>query len=208
MPSDPTRSPRPGYGLPSAGWCCLRTPGRCAGRPRGSGVGRSVGKLPLLQMALPARPSPAPGGSSSLTCTRRWLTGRLSSTTWPTRHHTLTPPLPQVNACRMKLLTAMDSTGSPCFSVCFFSILYGVANFLECQGKKSGLQASLKSSGSQHLRRGHFGVTSLPVSPSVQRGHPSSPRGALFFFRCGGFPITLYFLYSPIHTPPSIFPLP
>lgn len=44
------------------------------------------------------------------------------------------------------------SNSSLCFSIHTFSILCGMANSLDCQGKSSGLfHMSPKSSGSQHM---------------------------------------------------------
>lgn len=113
-----------GCGHPSAGLDCLRTAGRCVSRPN-----RSV--------------------HTGCSCP---IQGYLSYTTWLTRLHTLTPPLSEVNVCHVKLLTAMASTSSLCFSIYMFSIPYGTANFFDCQGKTSGLfHISPKSSGSQHM---------------------------------------------------------
>lgn len=95
----------------------------------------------------------------------------------------MTPLLPQVNTCRVKLLTAVASTDSPCFSSRISFILCGTANFLGCQGKASGLfHETSKSSASQHLRRGNSGVTGLPVSPFAQREAPSKPYRDFFSF--------------------------
>lgn len=81
----------------------------------------------------------------------------------------------------MKLLTAVASTGSPCLSVRIFWARWGRADFLDCQGKASGLlHVSSKSSGSQSLGRGGRGVTSLPVSLSARRGHPLSLKSFVF----------------------------
>lgn len=137
-----------------------------------------------------------PRASPSPTCTRRWLSGCRSSSPPPTRLHTLTPPRPQVNACRVQLLTAVASTGSPCFSVRIFSALRGMAAFWDCQGRASGLfHVSSKSSGSQHLGRGGLRVTSLPVSLFARRG-PSTKPEQLHSSEVGfslrlGFPTTL-----------------
>lgn len=129
--------------------------------------------LPCRGQGTPSSHKPRP---RALTSTLKKLSGNLAFITWPTRLHTLTPPLLQVKACRVKLLIAVASTGSPCSSLRIFSTLCGTASFLDCQGKASGLfHVFSKSSRSQHLEREGLRISSLPESFSAWSRAPSKP---------------------------------
>lgn len=125
------------------------------GQQAGAQVG--VRGLGTVRTVSPCRqPSCTQRTQAALTClcTGRWLSGNLSSATWPTRLHTLMPPLLQVNACLVKLLTARASTGSPWRSRRILCSVCGSAKRRHCRDGASGrLQESPESAGSQDLGR-------------------------------------------------------